>query len=135
MGTRALLLAEHESGCVRAVMVNYDGDPGGAGRILRDHYRAPERVEELFDLGDLSQIGPLTDCPEGHSQKAPAPGRCLAYHRDYGEPLADTVSEEYFNLDDAMDSIEQPDYTYYWTVTDGWSCIANWGRRKEIPIP
>ena len=54
MSTRSRVGLELADGSILSIYSHYDGYPEWAGRILRTHYNAREKVEALVDGGDVS---------------------------------------------------------------------------------
>lgn len=94
MGTHALIGRLNADGTVTSIYLHWDGHPGRAGCTLLQHYSTPTRVAALLALGDLSQLHPSIDPPGAtpHSYGQPAPGVCIAYGRDRGEPGTDAAT-------------------------------------------
>lgn len=71
---------------VRYVYCHSDGYIDWNGRHLYQHYKFPEKVKALIDLGGLSCIRKeIGDGPQlNRPHLAPT---CVAYHRDRGEDL------------------------------------------------
>ena len=72
MATRSFickLLPDHS---VTGVYCHFDGYPDGVGAILKEHYTDQGKVDELLELGDLSEL---------HENLT----LTVAYHRDRGD--------------------------------------------------
>jgi len=96
MSTPALIGQERSDDSVIFITVQWDGYDSLTGNILRKHYGDSELASGLVALGDLSQVQPrLSPFPgEAHSFAKPAPGICIAYHRDRGEELSIGKAED-----------------------------------------
>ena len=81
---------------VSSIYVHWDGYIDYAGKILAKHYTAPERIQELIALGDLSSIAEniQPDSERPHTFDDPQKGVCVAYYRDRGEPWTQSKAHE-----------------------------------------
>lgn len=70
---------------VKYVYCHFDGYIGYNGKILLENYKNKEIVNELIELGDLSNIAETIDDPYTY-----------AYHRNRGEEY-EGVKPKYFN--------------------------------------
>lgn len=116
MSTRSRIGIEREDGTVVSVYCHWDGGPKHNGRILKEHYRSRERVEELISLGDLSYLQPELSTTAPHSFAHPQPGVTVAYHRDRGEEFCQRT-------DSSRAEWEQSDlqsYGYLFTKEGEW---------------
>ena len=87
MSTPAVLAVFFGPNTVHVTTVHWDGDR--AGDTLKRYYNTPEKAKALSDLGDLSTLGVrlAPEPEEPHTFDRPAPGVCVAYHRDRGEDM------------------------------------------------
>lgn len=74
MSTHASITLEKMDGTKTSIYCHYDGYIEWAGIVLQRYYYTVEKIEELLELGDLSQLGETLE-------------KCDAYHRDHGEKL------------------------------------------------
>lgn len=81
------VIAERTDEGYRGIYCHHDGYPEGVGAMLAKHYRDPEKVGKLMELGDISSLEPELEPPPGssHSHQDPMPGVTVAYGRDRGE--------------------------------------------------
>ena len=70
-------------GLVISIYCHFDGYPSHNGKILKEHYTDPARVEALMSLGDISTLG--EEIGERHDFNNPPNGVCNVYGRDRGE--------------------------------------------------
>lgn len=86
MSTRSAIIAKIGEGYV-GVYCHCDGYLEGVGRTLAQHYTADEKIKELLELGDMSELAERISPPEGakHSFDHRHPGVTVAYQRDRGE--------------------------------------------------
>ena len=84
MSTRSLIGIQRPDGTITGVYCHSDGYPGGVGKVLREHYSDPSKVEQLIALGSLSVLGPrvVPEPDEAHSFDQPVKDVTVAYHRD-----------------------------------------------------
>ena len=89
MSTHSAILRKREDGQYEGIYCHFDGYLSHNGRILKEHYKDPEKVKGLIALGDLSALGTYLDLPEGekHSYAKPIKDVTIAYHRDRDEDL------------------------------------------------
>ena len=84
MSTHSAIVEKTENG-YRGIYCHWDGYPEHNGKILQEHYRDPDKVKQLIDLGDISALGERVDPVGEHSYDKPEKGTTIAYHRDRGE--------------------------------------------------
>jgi len=89
MSTRSNSIVQRKDGKFARIYVHFDGYLQGVGRILREHFQNPAKVEKLVALGDLSSLAPKITKPKGHSFSTPKKGYTVAYGRDRGETKAE----------------------------------------------
>ena len=75
MSTRSRIGMQLPDGRIESIYCHFDGYPSGVGTTLNKFYTDPEKVEDLINLGDISQLGEDIDST-------------VAYHRDRNEPYA-----------------------------------------------
>lgn len=56
MATRSAIGFVEYDGSVRAIYCHWDGYPDHNGKMLEEHYDSIEKVEELLDFGDISDL-------------------------------------------------------------------------------
>lgn len=120
MGTTAYIIYEKALNHFEYIYVHNDGNIDHTGKMLRQHYATPERVQELMDLGDLSIIEPSTDCPPGHTFENKMPGHCVAYGRDRGDPNCEAEAVSQIS-EFRCNSI---DYMYIYNEQQGWRVLS-----------
>jgi hypothetical protein len=99
MATRSRIGIENQDGTVTSIYCHWDGGPENNGAMLKEHYSDRERVEKLIALGSLSSLSPEIDPTGEHSFEKPQVGVTVAYHRDRGEDLIQSIkpsTERYF---------------------------------------
>lgn len=87
MATNASISKLLPNGEYRTIYLHFDGYPEHALGILANHFNTSELVDQLLDLGNLSEIHPHIAPAEGqeHSWHKPIRGVCVAYGRDRNE--------------------------------------------------
>jgi hypothetical protein len=128
MATRSIIGIENSDGTVTSVYCHFDGYFTGVGRTLLDHYKDPEKVQSLIDLGDLSYVREeVAPAPgQSHSFGNGAKGVTMAYHRDRGEEFSQRKSrnrEAFFKGD-----IEE--YGYLFAQEGEWMVKSAYGDVK-----
>ena len=128
MATRSLIGMENpRTGRVKYIYCHSDGYILGVGRILQRHYNTPDRVEALFRLGNLSELGP--ELGEQHSfDTYPRPeGVCTAYFRDRGPPIDSwqTNKPRFAKDADAFSKLDG-DHQYLYLRCCGYSGTWRW---------
>jgi hypothetical protein len=124
MSTRSFIALVTSEG-YRSIYCHTDGHPDHNGRILRDAYADPARVEALIGLGNLAQLGlVIGQRHEVANHDRDFPERCLAYGRDGGE--ADQEAAEDPTFDDLVTSAREADAEWLYIFAPlggGWFCV------------
>lgn len=42
---------------IKSIYCHHDGYPEGVGKLLKEYYNDPVKIEELLNLGDISSLG------------------------------------------------------------------------------
>lgn len=107
MATRSTISAVYPDGTVRSIYCHWDGYPENNGRLLQDHYQNWNKIQKLFDLGDLSGLAPEI------GQKHDGDNRfCTFYGRDRGEDGVE--AEEFQNQDQFFSQVRTEEYNYFY---------------------
>ena len=124
MSTRSLIGQEQADGTLKGVYCHSDGYLDYNGKMLAEHWRNPEKVEGLMELGDLSflghEIGEKVSFREYYG-----PGQVKAYHRDRGDKK--TGPHLFRDRDDMISRMDDwnAEFCYYqdnegvWWVSQG----------------
>jgi len=91
-----------------------DGYESHNGRILLHHYRDPDKVRALLDLGDISSLA--EEIGEKHDFSNRPDGQVTAYGRDRGEN--DTQARVFSTVEAWLASMEE--YAYLHVGGDEW---------------
>jgi hypothetical protein len=82
MGTRSFIVIKMPSG-FKGVYCHWDGYLEHVGRILREHYTAPAKIEDLIEHGDISSLD--VEIGSKHDLDNRPDGQTTFYGRDRGE--------------------------------------------------
>ena len=86
MATRSNVGIVNEDKSISSIYCHWDGYPEYVGKMLLNHYNNVGIINELMDLGDLSQLcEKLYSDNNSHTFDKPQKGVCVAYGRDRGE--------------------------------------------------
>lgn len=110
MATRSIIGIRNEDGNVREIYCHWDGYPSWNGKILKEHYTTPEKINELMDLGNLSILGSKINPEDGveHTFDKPVDGVCVAYGRDRGDDKQEALQ----NFTDTLVGDEEYNYLF-----------------------
>lgn len=123
MSTRSAIVLKMKGGTFAGIYCHNDGYPSGVGKTLLEHYKEPEKIRQLIELGDLSSLDERVEPvgPHGFGRgetTEPEPGTTVAYMRDRGEK--DCVARTSKKLKEVLDKI---DHEYAYVFADGsWTC-------------
>lgn len=117
MSTNSAIGKMNEDGTVTSIYCHYDGYVRGVGKILKEHYHARSKIDQLLQLGSLSILGP--EIGVKHNFNHPHDGvMCRAYHRDRGEDLQKADKCELFQYN-------KYEYNYVFTLEGQWKLYVN----------
>ncbi len=126
MSTQATIAyAEKSDNTIKltSIYVHGDGYIEHTGKILLEHYKTPEIVQELIALGDMSHIGKniYPNPKKIHKFGMAQDNTCVAYHRDRGEDWSDVKPQvETHSIDFDMDEWCKKECTsYVYVFLDG----------------
>lgn len=133
MSTRSLIGIKNPDNSVTYIYCHFDGYPAHHGPILMKHYTNRDIVNDLMELGDLSQLSKNISTDKHHSWKNPVNGVCIAYGRDRGETGVDckTVNnvKEYIQAGESAGV----DHLYLFDIdTNKWTIDTNRGVFSEL---
>lgn len=128
MGTRCYIAEEKENGVYRSIYCQLDGYPEVVGKRLVQHYDTPEKLAELFMLGDIYRLGEKTEADPNlphHVGEGFQDGITVAYGRDLDE-VGFTAEDR--TLDDIMDDDEAIEFIYVFTKKQEWEfcCLLDY---------
>ena len=96
MSTRCKIAYQNAMGNYVSIYCHSDGYPGGVGAILQDYYATHEKINELFQGGNLSELGTTIGKKHAFTNRRWQPSlrgigwadiatECTYYHRDRGD--------------------------------------------------
>lgn len=149
MGTRSRIGIEMPDHTVVSVYCHYDGYVEGNGKILVEHYRNRDDVQELIDGGSMSALrtrnnwndGPMLRDENGEYIRD-AQGYIMSegdrdpqpqYHSERGEE----VEVLHSSFDEFVSSNCGEEYAYLFDLNDNWKAFKlNWkGPVDRVEIP
>jgi hypothetical protein len=95
MGTNATIIKEETNGRYRSIYLHFDGYLSHAGKILANHYSHEDAVDNLLNLGNLSELNKTLETS-------------VAYGRDRKERNQEA------QLVKSLRQINRAFYTYLW---------------------
>ena len=130
MATRSRIGYQYEDGSIKSIYCHFDGYPSYVGKMLEEHYSNPQKIRELIELGDISQLKPEI----GEKQDFNNPTSkdwCLAYGRDRGEEGCEAERHHslFYFLQHGKGSCAE--YCYLWDGV-GWNIYNPYGNMKTI---
>lgn len=131
MGTRSAIGVEFEDGSVLAVYCHWDGYPEYNGVVLQKYYNERNKVLELVNMGDMSNLG--AEIGVKHPFGEGSSSQCTFYRRDRNE--TDNVNARTFkDRNEYFKEFETGvEYLYLFTVDNVWK-VREYGRHtwKDI---
>jgi hypothetical protein len=126
MATRSRIGRLNDDGTVDSIYCNWDGYIAYVGYKLQTHWTDPDKVDQLMELGDISELGEVIGVP--HESENPynygtAPydrwedeygNMCVVYGRDCGEDNTSVMLSSSVKDFLAIDGSE-----YYYLFCDG----------------
>jgi hypothetical protein len=85
MSTNSTIALEYADGTVEQVYCHWDGYLSHNGRILRDSYSDPFKLQKLIDLGNVSVLAAAVEPTGAHWFENAQKGVCVFYGRDRGD--------------------------------------------------
>lgn len=142
MSTRSLIIRKNEEGKYESIYCHWDGYPECNGVILYNHYNNPERVKELFALGDLSSLNVFInpETREGymeheHTFNNPQPNTCVFYMRDRGEESREPNKFDKLSKALNQDCWQEWCYVYENNEWRVWNCEGDIPNTFEDMLP
>lgn len=129
MATRSTIALEYADGTVDMVYCHWDGYLEHNGRILRDYWSNPFKLQRLIDLGDLSSLD--FDIGEQHEFGETTTG-CTFYGRDRGE--SDISARRFKDFDDYVKNAQFEEYNYILTREEGWLVADGYTNRDFVAL-
>lgn len=117
MSTNSRIGIRNSNDTIRSIYCNWDGYPEYTGKILVEHYKDINKINQLLNLGNISILGPEI----GEKQDFYNPTNevwVLAYGRDRGE---DSEGVTFPTMYKFLNYLEDYNYLYYngdWYLVD-----------------
>ena len=112
MATRGNIAIVNEDGSITSIYVHWDSYPEYVGKMLLNHYTTSDIVNELLDLGNLSQLCENINFVGYHTFAEPQKGVCVAYGRERGEKDQEAIVFEDLGEFEDSASNSWADYQY-----------------------
>ena len=121
MATRSNIAIVNSDKSISSIYCHWDGYPEYVGKMLLNHYNNVGIINELLDLGNLSQLcEKLYSDNNSHTFDKPQDGVCVAYGRERGEKDQEAIVFE--DLGEFEDSAKNSWADYQYLFEDGkWS--------------
>ena len=133
MSTRSRIGIVELDGKVKSIYCHHDGYPSYNGRVLKESYSTPERIEKLMALGNISSLGDYLDENEAKGQTDKEV--VCAYCRDYKEDYESNAPKMADSVDDFMDFVVKAvDYDYVYLFKDGKWNMAPWRSKNLVEL-
>ena len=120
MATRSNIAIVNQDKSISSIYCHWDGYPEYVGKMLLNHYTTSDIVNELLNLGNLSNLDKNVNPTESHTFDKPQDGVCVAYGRERGEKDQEAIVFE--DLGEFEDSASNSWADYQYLFEDGkWS--------------
>jgi hypothetical protein len=129
MATRSTIALEFSDGTVQQVYAHFDGYLEHNGRILKEHYSDPFKLQELIELGSISVLAPEIGVkhpfdnphrwgtPDYLAHEDECKHMTKFYGRDRGE--SDTEASRFADFADYQANGQWEEYNYILRQVDG----------------
>ena len=129
MAIRSFIGKVNPDNTITAIYCHYDGYPEGVGAMLHYYYYDSDIVNALLAGGDISQLEPCIERPDGHSFKTPVPGHTVFYMRDRGD---DSPASTYSSIEAFKDAAHQVSAEYaYLMMGETWMVLSRFSNEWE----
>ena len=115
MATRSTIALEYANGQVDQVYCHWDGYLDNNGKLLRDNYQDPFKVQMLMDLGDISSLGSEVGSKHDFDDRS---DDTTFYGRDRGE--TGTEAKRFANFEDYKANHQYEEYEYILRADGNW---------------
>ena len=120
MATRSNIAIVNQDGSITGIYCHWDGYPEYVGKMLLNHYNNVGIINELLNLGNLSNLDKNVNPTESHTFDKPQDGVCVAYGRERGEKDQEAIVFE--DLGEFEDGASNSWADYQYLFEDGkWS--------------
>jgi hypothetical protein len=129
MATRSTIALEFADGTVQQIYAHFDGYLEHNGRILKEHYSDPFKLQELIELGSISVLAPEIGVkhpfdnphrwgtPDYLAHEAEYKHMTKFYGRDRGE--TETKARRFADFADYQANGQWEEYNYILRQVDG----------------
>jgi hypothetical protein len=118
MGTRSRIGIIDKDGSVESIYCHWDGYPSWNGKLLLEHYTTVKKIRGLLALGDISNLAPSIEKPEGHTFDNKIEGYVTAYGRDRGENDVASVTHSSLGFFKTTYGNSDEEYFYLYSVKE-----------------
>jgi hypothetical protein len=118
MATRSTIALEYADGTIDQIYCHWDGYLDNNGKILREHYKDPFKVQRLMDLGDMSSLGEDVGDQHDFNDRDSAGDGCTFYGRDRGE--TGTERRRFKDFADYRENAQSEEYNYILRNDGNW---------------
>ena len=112
MATRSNIAIVNEDKSISSIYCHWDGYPEYVGKLLLNHYNNVGIINELLDLGNLSNLDKNLYSTDIHTFDKPEEGVCVAYGRERGEKDQEAIVFEDLGEFEDSASNSWADYQY-----------------------
>jgi len=120
MATRSNIAIVNQDKSISSIYCHWDGYPEYVGKLLLNHYNNVGIINELLDLGNLSNLDKNLYSTDIHTFDKPEEGVCVAYGRERGEKDQEAIVFE--DLGEFEDSAKNSWADYQYLFDNGkWS--------------
>lgn len=124
MATRSTIALEYADGTVDQIYCHWDGYLSHNGKILMEHWQDPFKVQEMMDMGALSQLGEVIGEKHDFNDDLDR-NDCTFYGRDRGESDVSAVSAKRFaSFQDYVENHEYQEFEYILRTDGQWYVCA-----------
>lgn len=117
MATHSTIALERNDGIVEQVYCHWDGYLENNGKILKDHWSDPVKLQTLLNMGDLSSLG--SEIGTAHQFDELVSGNaCTFYTRDRGDAEGLTRKIIYPDFTNYLEDGRREEYNYVLRKTE-----------------
>lgn len=135
MATRSTIALEYADGTVDMVYCHFDGYLENNGRILKEHWSDPFKLQQLMDLGSISSLGNQIGRKQNFDDRTTHNRDwCLAYGRDRGE--AEVGAWRFKSYEHYLKSAQLEEYNYILRQVNGQAVwfVQYWETETFVPL-
>lgn len=113
MSTRSTIARKTKDG-IESIYCHFDGYPDGVGALLKEHYQLEEKINKLFEFGDLSILDVDIGVQQENKWMDRVEGWCYFYGRDAREDDTESMIHENINTWLSTRKHSWCEYGYLW---------------------